>query len=383
MFDATFSEALGNIYDAAIRPGRWRRALDGIAKVGEADAAALMVQQVAGDARDKQLLNSRYLDFSRSLAGSFYALRHGTKQKNDWAYLAQQEVRTLIRDTDMGIPAEVLDRRGDYAYLRRKLGVARRVGVRLNGDAGWFDGMSLAFPVSIPYVPEAAMMRLEPILPHIAKSLELARTFSELKRRYAAVLSALNQVDVALAIAIPTGEIIVKNTRAEEIFSEKDGIRLRADGRIECSGSKATSAIAKSIVRNGATASGNGNTSGEYFTIPRPSGRADYVIDVAPLSASDDELDRMLNGALLTIVDLAAPPNLEVEKFTTVYGLSPSEADVCAMILQGYDLREIARHRDTTTTTAKNQLAAVFAKTGMASRADLVRLALRMLPPVK
>jgi len=47
----------------------------------------------------------------------------------------------------------------------------------------------------------------------MTKSVEIGRTFSQLKSRYASVLNALDRVRVGLAIALPSGEILLRQTR--------------------------------------------------------------------------------------------------------------------------------------------------------------------------
>jgi len=48
--------------------------------------------------------------------------------------------------------------------------------------------------------------------------------------------------------------------------------------------------------------------------------------------------------------------------------------EVCALLLQGPGLEEIAGRRFTAPVTAKNQIAAILQKSGVSRRADLIRL---------
>jgi hypothetical protein len=68
------------------------------------------------------------------------------------------------------------------------------------------------------------------LLPHITKAVEIGRTFSQLKSRYSAVLTALDRVKVGLAIALPSGDVIVENEEAQRILSLKGGLKKLGRG---------------------------------------------------------------------------------------------------------------------------------------------------------
>jgi DNA-binding NarL/FixJ family response regulator len=55
----------------------------------------------------------------------------------------------------------------------------------------------------------------------------------------------------------------------------------------------------------------------------------------------------------------------------TVEGLTPAEGEVLAFLLDGYDNASIAEARKTSPRTVANQVASIFRKLGVASRAEL------------
>ena len=138
MLDKDGYAALSHIYDAAVNLGRWRRALDAVAIAVEAKAIALLIRRAGPTANDLNMLNTTYLRFTRTPWGIYYGLRLSKMQEADWAFLSKQDAHRLTLDTEIGPTAEELDRRADYAFLRKRLGVRRRLGVRLNDDKYWF-----------------------------------------------------------------------------------------------------------------------------------------------------------------------------------------------------------------------------------------------------
>ena len=374
---------LTHIYDAASNLGRWRAALDEVARTVEAKAIALLIRRPQAAERDLHMLNSTYLDFARSPWGIYYGLRLSRLQNPDWDCLSRQPVRRPTPDTVTGLTTEELDRRADYAFLRKRLGIGRRVGFRLNADKVWFDAISLAFDAEFDAAPERSVEATSLLLPHLTKAVELGRIFSVLKSRYAAVLTALDRVKVGLAIALPSGDIIVENGEARRILDMSDGLMKSRDGFLHCHVTDQSAELAAAIGTAGQTARGEADQPETLLAIARPSGADPLLVDVAPLKDGNSELETQLAGALITIIDPDRVPDLRMERFVALYDLTPAEAEVCGLILQGLSGEEIAERRNTTPITAKNQIAAILSKTGVRRRAELIRLVIRVLPPVE
>ena len=81
----------------------------------------MLVRKPKGWVRDLQLLSSGYLNFSKTPAGVYYAMRYSRLQNPDWDFLSRCELHQPIWDVEAGYLAEELDRRGDYRYLRKRL----------------------------------------------------------------------------------------------------------------------------------------------------------------------------------------------------------------------------------------------------------------------
>lgn len=375
-------QALGLIYDTALNPGRWRRALDSTAAAIDAKAIALVIRGKRAGARDLTMMSSIYLEFSRTPAGWYYGTWLSRMQKQDWDFLQSKPPHQPISDLEIGLSAEALDARKDYAFLRKRTGVARRLGVRLNADSVWFDAMSIGFDQQEYEVPLAASGRSRALLPHLTKALEIGRVFALLKARYKAALSALDRVQAGIAIALPDGQIIVKNVEAERILSLKDGIVLSNDLRFVTSDPDVTSKVRAHILDVSSTAQGQASRHESLISVARPSGLTPFLLDIGPISDSQAELEKGLDGALITIIDPENIPYLRLDRFTELYGLTLAETDVCRWIADGASIAEIAERRGTSPTTAKNQVSMVLSKAGVRSRIELIRLILRVLPPV-
>lgn len=375
--------ALTDIYDAAINLGRWRRALDAVAVALDAKAVALLIRRPDSDLDDLQMLNSTYLNFVRSPWGIYYGLRLSRLQDPDWEFLSRQPAHQPTPDTEIGPSAAELDKRGDYALLRKRLKLGRRLGVRLNSDKVWFDAMSIAFPTGASQIPAGAIHDTNLLLPHLTKAVEVGRTFAKLKSQYSAVLTALNRVKVGLAIALPSGDIIVENDEANRIFDQRDGLTKERDGRLRCHNHDQHAELSEAILKAANTARGEDDSDECLIALQRPSGQSPLLLDVAPLKDSKAELDGPLEGALVTIIDPDRVPHIRMDRFVALYGFTEAETEVCKLVLQGAAITEIAEKRSTSPVTVKNQIAAILSKTGVGRRSELIRMIIRILPPVE
>ncbi|MCA0422754.1 MAG: helix-turn-helix transcriptional regulator [Proteobacteria bacterium] len=374
--------ALELIYGTAVNPGSWRRALDAVATTVESKAIALVIRGKKAGAPDITLMSSVYLDFSRTPSGWYYGAWLSSLQKQDWDFLQTQAPHHPIPDLKMGLSAEALDARKDYAFLRKRTDVARRLGVRLNADSVWFDAMSIGFARERHKIPDSATEKTRILLPHLTKSIEIGRVFTLLRARYKATLAALNKVQAGVVIALPDGHVIVKNDEAERILGSNDGIKLSGDGKLISSNPDTTEKINAYILDIGSTAKGQANRHESLISITRPSGLTAFLLDIGPISDSKGELEQGLAGAMITIIDPERIPYLRLERFAELYKLTPAETDVCRWIADGASIAEIAERRGTSPTTAKNQVSMVLSKAGVSSRIEFIRLILRVLPPV-
>lgn len=108
------------------------------------------------------------------------------------------------------------------------------------------------------------------------------------------------------------------------------------------------------------------------------------IIQIAALSG-------LVVGALVTAFALRrsearrAAVELELEELSeafhdlmqkrfTEWGLTPAEKDVALFIIKGFSIQEISGLRETSDGTVKAQMAAIYRKAGVSSRAQLVTL---------
>lgn len=372
--------AIGSIYDAAIDPVRWETALDAVSSAVGASACALLVRGSDDLPYEVNALSRKYRNFIKTPGGQHYLSELRPFEAPDWEAFARQPVGQPFPDVAVGITSDCLDNRPDCIALEHHLGVRRRLGVRLNDTPMWFDGMTMGFSPGQNDLPIAALM---PLVPHLARAVELGRTFSYLQARYKAVLTVLDRISAGLAIALADGQVIVCNTEAERILATRDGIAIDREKRLYTGSSEDSLAIRRGIALAAATACGEGSKTETRMHLQRRDHASSLLLDITPLHDSGHELGMHLKGALITLIDPDRTQQLDIDRFAHLHAFSQAELEVCRLLVQGNNVAEIAELRGTAQVTAKNQITRLLVKAGAGSRFELIRKIVCVLPPLK
>jgi DNA-binding CsgD family transcriptional regulator len=374
------AEALLPIYDAMTDASRWSGALGLVATSVGAVGGGLYTRRIDDRPYDFSAMSHPY---TAATLAEYKAHRFDELEAHQWEYLSRRLPLEIICDDETGIPREELERREDYRFNRDRWGIGRRLGVRLNAIPSWYDAAVFVFGKDQSEVPALSYRALRPLLPHLAKAVEVGRAFAMLRERYRAALSVLDHVMVGLAVALPSGELIVHNAEARRIFSQADGLALGRDGRLICREPDLRRGIDFAIARAAGTLRGIADCPESLHLVPRPSGAHAYLLEIAPLADQGGEIEPGLEGALVTIVDPDNVPPTSVRRFAELHGLTPAEAEVCALLVEGATRDEIAERRGTTPETAKQQIKSLMRKCDAHQRGQLIRLIFRTLPPVR
>ncbi len=268
-------------------------------------------------------------------------------------------------------------------WNRKQLGVDRRYAARLSLTPAWFDVFSFHFPVGHKGLNQETASDSKDYMLHISTALELARPFRLLQVRFNAVSAALDKLKIGVALVTGKGEVVLKNNRIEDILQQQDGISLNRAGRLEFSATDddEKARFSKSLMEQctGLFPSDDRNK----FLFTRLSGKIGYVADlspIGPLIAGSPGASKM---AVLIIKDPNSEDQISVDAMQRLCNLTEAETDISAMLVNGQTINEVAEERSVHRTTARNQVASIFEKTGSNSQSQLIRFALSIDLPVE
>ncbi|MDH4984675.1 helix-turn-helix transcriptional regulator [Aminobacter anthyllidis] len=213
------------------------------------------------------------------------------------------------------------------------------------------------------------------LLPHLTQAMSLFLRLNGLESERELFAGALGRLAVGAIIVDKECRILQATPQAEAILAEKDVLkndrgRLRLLDEAGPSGAF-TAAVAEIAEADPASFAGS-----RAFSIHRSSGEAlGLVVRPAPHSA---KLHAPLRGAALVIIaDAGSTVAPQPAILVRLFGLTPAEAELAALMGQGLDLDDASAALGVTKNTAKAHLRMVFSKTGVSRQSELVRLLLR------
>ena len=374
-------QLLLDIYAAATRPAGWFPVVDRLART--VDAAGCML--FLSDVNDESALTiSADSELWRSIrpAVEHYQRHFAHHEAAVFAALRDLPEQTFVASSDPDPRFHCPADRPDAVYLLEHAGIKVRTVARLNANAAWHDSIAFQFAPVHETAPREHLERVRPYLPHLAKTLEFGRLYGRLHRLHAAVLAALDHVRVGMVIVSGSGEPIVANAAAQSLLDAGDGLRVDAAGRIASRDENVQRQLRAACAALATTAAGAPGRHAEQLAAPRKGVRLPLLLEITPLRDGLHELDGALAAAMIMIIDPEADEHVDSSGLARVCGLSVAEADVCAHLVQGLGTPAIAERRSTSVDTVKTQIARIYRKTRVDGRTALVRLAVRMQPPV-
>ncbi len=322
--------------------------------LGEADIAHgtwMMGSGPVDGARLKQYARISAID---PAPRAFSAIRVCTASTSDRLYSERERTRSAFVNEYMR-PAGLDHSMGSPLYLD-----ARRfalIGVHQASRRRRFDDDDIA--------------SLERLSPHVARTLQLRRSFLDLRRKEKTFEAFVEDRDTGLIGCSGNGTLFV-NRAARAMAATCDGFKLDRNGRPVIHDSTASARVAR--LEGDVLSGGHGGIA----RVPRPSGAEVYVILVSRLPGGDGTIGEEI-GVLYSIYDPGRRKRSTDAMVGDVLGIPRGPAKVVAALLEGHDLQSYAEAAGITVNTVRCHLKSAFALTSTHSQSELVRSALSAL----
>ena len=219
----------------------------------------------------------------------------------------------------------------------------------------------------------ATIERLDRLRPHLARAAMLTNRISF--ERVQAAVAALEIVGIPAAVLDERGQAIATNTLIDKITP---GVVQSRPSRLALTHAGADLMLASTLATLRDTVSLGLRQS---IPVPATEDHPPVVVHVHPVRGlARDVFTRASAILLVTPVEAHAVPTASV--IQGLFDLTPAEAKVARGLAAGQTVADIAQAHGTSETTVRNQVRAVFGKTGMHRQADLVGL-LREIGPLR
>jgi DNA-binding CsgD family transcriptional regulator len=360
-------ELTGRLHEGAVDDEVWKAALDSACRmIGTAGLLLGVVEK----GRLGSLLGHRLPD--EAIALLYESL--GTADSNPWVgAAATQALRRPVTVDDLGGQAAI-ERTRLWRDLNRPFGIGECAGAVLERQPGTADIVTVGRAVGMGGFEPAQIRAFAGLIPHLARVWRVKRTLAEWKAMAGTLTFILDRLERAVVVAGPEGEVRFANRAADRLLSRGDALDATR-GRLRAARPHHTAALASLIERASMTGAGAAATAVDAVSIPCAGEGAAVAVVAEPLaSAHSDCLGHSAKpGAVLFIGDSQASTRPPAERLRIVYNLTPAEARLTALVVDGCGIASAARSLGVSPNTVKYHLKAIFGKVGASSRSQLVR----------
>jgi DNA-binding CsgD family transcriptional regulator/PAS domain-containing protein len=222
------------------------------------------------------------------------------------------------------------------------------------------------------------------LMPHLQRAVQLHTRITDLQIRQQVSSEALNSWALGVIVLNSQGHVLHINRAAEAILAQKDGLEFQS-GQLHAATSTETSAL-HALIHNATqtsfcqpkaeTTNLNGKPGGA-LSLPRPSGKRPLNVLITPACANKLLLPVTGAAAIIFVTDSDATQIPDIQLLAHYYSLTPAEACVAALVIEGKSLPEASNELEISLNTAKTHLRRIFDKTGTRRQGELIRLALQ------
>ncbi|EDZ48552.1 transcriptional regulator, LuxR family [Rhodobacterales bacterium Y4I] len=297
------------------------------------------------------------------------------------AFMRKAAVGQPVKDTDIWT-IDWISKRPEVIFVAERAGVLRRLYLNTSLDPLINAGVHFWYDSSQPAIPDQDVAFSGLIGPHLAKAFDIARWAQSLRKKYDAVLGALDKMDLGICVTDRFGRVAVCNTAAADICAEKDGIWRDLSGNLVTNDPEKTAAISQAVQNITETSKGKGGASAVELSIPRRGSDHPLLLIVSPLRDADVELERGFFGSLITIIDADWISNLRIDLFGDAYGFTSMEKKAASLLVSGLTTPEIGEALGVAASTATSHVKAVMKKTLSDNRVKFTWRALQFTPPI-
>ncbi len=344
---------LDRIYEAAAIPEYWPDVLEKLAAVAGAQAGALVAYRGSEPVghTSSRLYREGYDDYFRNGSDIVNVRPLRVIERQYPGFLSDLEVQS----------AEELERDEIYNRFLHPHGFQWTAGTVVLSPSGDSLVVDVARALGEAPFDRAALEAIDHYRPHIARASLMA---SRLGLRAASDMTGAMQLLGLPAIALSgSGKVVTANPLAEAL----DGrVILRGFDRIALGHSSADTLLSEAIEEA---------RTGTVRSIPLPA-TEEYpalIVHLLPITGAAHDIFAAAKSLIL-VTDVTAPEAPTQELLAGLFDLTPAEARVARALASGLPLDRVAADFGLSVQTIRNQLAAVFHKTGTSRQVELLRL---------
>ncbi|HEV2156975.1 helix-turn-helix transcriptional regulator [Bradyrhizobium sp.] len=366
------SELIGLVYDAALDPTLWPRALEQACRFVGGSSGSLFWHDTATEQSAVLHLFNEDPHYTKLYFEKYLPLNPC------FPAAAFVEAGEVCGSTDL-IPFEEIVETRFYAEWMKPQGIIDALAANLEKTATSASILAVRMHEEDGLADIDDRRRLALIVPHFQRAVSIGRLFDQGKSAQAVLAQTLDHVSAGVFLVGPNGRLVFTNAPGRAILDEAS-LLIDRNGVLV-----ATVPEAQRALREALAAAENGNTAADgsgpiSLSTAQP---GQWFASVLPLTSGDRQHTGALHSAVAAVfvrrTSLANPPPLEV--LAKVYKLTASEIRLLDAVMKVSGVKALAEALGLKQATVKTHLHNVFRKTGTARQSELVKLIAGFEPP--
>lgn len=257
-------------------------------------------------------------------------------------------------------------------YLRPKMNVHYIAGSLVPIDGGCIGVIGTHRPHDAHDFSHAEANRLERLLPHLQRALEIRQRLRQAEQASRSVHSVLDRLSLGVIILGPTGNLLHVNSAADGILRSADGL-IRTPTGLRAA-RKEDDRRLQDLIAGLRQTSGDSASAGGHLRVHRPSGQPAYAVMLTPAAPSIVGGVKDAPATLVFVSDPGGKFVSDLKVLGELFGFPPAEARLVMALLSGMSAPEFARKAGVTHNTVRTLLARAMARTDSRSQLEMVLL---------
>ena len=224
---------------------------------------------------------------------------------------------------------------------------------------------------------EGEVRVINEILPHLRRALNIHSEFTHLRLKQDALLKGLDRLVIGLILYDRNAKVVYINPTAKAIIEQHPAL-LFEEGDLLLINPEEERHLRQTIIHTAGIDPDDSWKQSVAIGVTHPDVESPLPLLVTPMHASLITSDLDYEGARVAV--FLSDPNLQqpisIDNLVSVYGLTPSEAQVAISLANGHSIDEIANVSHHSAHTIRSQLKSVFRKTGVSRQSELIKLLL-------
>jgi DNA-binding CsgD family transcriptional regulator len=260
-----------------------------------------------------------------------------------------------------------------YADYCRPLNISQGIGATIHRDAMVTSNIAIFAGDDRAEFAGEEIALLKALMPHMQRALKIHMHLAEASLRRGEFVEAMEPLAVGVIIVTASARVLFANRSARRLLDKRDGLMIDRQG-LRAVRSREATALRALIGCTATSLEQRESSSGGGLNVTRPNGRRALQVLVSPIRPQQSLHLGERAVAAIYVTDPEQVSERPEVVLMRLYGLTPAEAKVAALIVRGMSARQAAEGLAISYNTVKSHLKRVFAKTGTKRQGDLIRL---------